>query len=83
MFVFNHQNKSRISERVEAFHYNIGKQAKAYRLCLIDTISLFEMIKKKLQDVNIKNFDKNLFNIHGIYKLNKIEDKTKNKPHAT
>ena len=73
IFIFNHQNKKKITERAEAFHHNIEKQAKTFDLGLIDTVSLFELIKRKLQGNNIGNFDKVLFNTLGVFRLNGSE----------
>jgi len=69
VFIFNHQNKVVPQKRETAFHHNIEVQAKTFNICLIDTLTLFKLIKQKLAGNELKDFDKQLFNTSGIYKL--------------
>jgi len=67
IFVFNHQNRLRPDERSNAFHHNIEKQAKSFNLCLIDTITLFNLVIKKLEGDGDYDFNMNLLNTVGIF----------------
>lgn len=68
VFVFNHQNNLRPTEREKAFHHNIENQAKSFNICLIDTKTLFDLVEKKMNGNTIENFDQSLLNTVGVFK---------------
>jgi len=71
VFVFNHQNNTRPTEREKAFHHNIENQAKSFGLCLIESKTLFKLVESKLNGEKVDNFDQVLFNSVGIFAIKK------------
>ena len=71
VFIFNHQRNVSPHERKDAFHHNIERQAQSFNICLLDTKTLFDLVKDKLEGKKIENLDKKLFNTIGIFRINK------------
>jgi hypothetical protein len=69
VFVFNHQNKTNLQGRDRAFHHNIEMQAKSFSLCLLDTCTLFNLVKNKMENNEEIDLREELFNTVGVFRI--------------
>lgn len=73
VFVFNHQNTTNPADRESAFHHNIINKAETFGICLIDCKTLFNLVGKKLEGEALSNFDQNIFNVSGVFDMDKLK----------
>lgn len=67
IFIFNHQRLLDPSTRSNPFEQNIAKKAEAFGICLLDTVTLFELYKDKKEGAEFC-FVELLKNTTGIFK---------------
>jgi hypothetical protein len=67
IFVFNHQRLQDPSARTNSFEQNITKKAEAFGICLLDTVTLFDLYKSNKEGAEF-SFLELLKNTTGIFK---------------
>lgn len=67
IFIFNHFREKDPVSRNEAFHHNILEQASAYSVCLIDCVTLFELVKDQMSGKKIEDLKDQILKTKGKF----------------
>ena len=71
VFILNHFRDIEPQNRDEAFIVNIIEKAKPWKVCLLKTSVLFELVKLKLSGKEILDLENLIFNTIGVYEIPK------------